>query len=182
MPNRRTTNAARGRRAGDRGECCRSDAGGDPAVARKGAGFGTLDVPRPRPRRRRVIGRSRTSAIHRSPCFCHRQQRRPAPPSSSCLVVRCGCSGGTTRGVKVAWWSKERGIAALVLKSRTLQAAPAAGGRGAAGGAPLAGRGAATTPRQEMDIRMPMPTRRPTTRPWTIARKIVAPDGAAVSR
>lgn len=60
--------------------------------------------------------------------------------------------GWDNEGVKVARWLNERGVAALVLKYRTLQAAPgAARGRGAA--APPGGRGAAAAPRQELEIR-----------------------------
>jgi acetyl esterase/lipase len=70
--------------------------------------------------------------------------------------------GWDNEGVKVAQWLNTKGIAAVVLKYRTLQAAPGGGrGRGgpAGGGAPPAGapraggpgRGAA--PRQELEIK-----------------------------
>lgn len=59
--------------------------------------------------------------------------------------------GWDNEGVKVAQWLNTKGIAALVLKYRTLQAMPNAGrGRGAGPGAPPAG-GAAG--RQELDIK-----------------------------
>lgn len=59
--------------------------------------------------------------------------------------------GWDNEGVKVAQWLNTKGIAALVLKYRTLQAMPGAGrGRGAGPGAPPAG-GAAG--RQELDIK-----------------------------
>jgi dienelactone hydrolase len=55
-------------------------------------------------------------------------------------------------GVKVAQWLNSKGIAALVLKYRTLQATPAAG-RGRAAGPPAGPRGAGPAGRQELDIR-----------------------------
>lgn len=59
--------------------------------------------------------------------------------------------GWDNEGVKVAQWLNTKGIAALVLKYRTLQAMPGTGrGRGAGAGAPPAG-GAAG--RQELDIK-----------------------------
>jgi dienelactone hydrolase len=57
--------------------------------------------------------------------------------------------GFDNEGVKVAEWLNSKGIAAFVLKYRTLQAAPSGTGRG---GAPVGGRGAAG-PRQELEIR-----------------------------
>jgi dienelactone hydrolase len=59
--------------------------------------------------------------------------------------------GWDNEGVKVARWLNERGIAALVLKYRTLQGAAATAGRGAGG--PPGGPGAAPAPRQELEIR-----------------------------
>ena len=60
--------------------------------------------------------------------------------------------GWDNEGVKVAQWLNTKGIAALVLKYRTLQAMPAAAGRGrgAGPGAPPAGAGGG---RQELDIK-----------------------------
>lgn len=59
--------------------------------------------------------------------------------------------GWDNEGVKVAQWLNTRGIAALVLKYRTLQAMPGSGrGRG---GPPPGGAGAAAGPRKELDIR-----------------------------
>ena len=59
--------------------------------------------------------------------------------------------GWDNEGVRVAQWLNTRGVAALVLKYRTLQAMPQAGrGRGAGPGVPPAG-GAAG--RQELDIK-----------------------------
>jgi dienelactone hydrolase len=79
----------------------------------------------------------------------------PAASTGAAIVVAPGGAlrvlGWDNEGVKVARWLNERGIAALVLKYRTLQAVPAAArgrGAGAAGGA-----GAATPPRQELEIR-----------------------------
>jgi acetyl esterase/lipase len=81
----------------------------------------------------------------------------PATATGAAAVVAPGGAlrvlGWDNEGVKVARWLNERGIAALVLKYRTLQVATVAGGRGAAGGAPPAGRGAAAAPRQELEIR-----------------------------
>jgi dienelactone hydrolase len=78
----------------------------------------------------------------------------PAAATGAAVVVAPGGAlrllGWDNEGVKVARWLNERGIAALVLKYRTLQVASAAGpGRGA--GAPPAPAGAA--PRQELEIR-----------------------------
>ena len=82
------------------------------------------------------------------------------PPSTAAtgaaIVVAPGGAlrvlGWDNEGVKVARWLNERGIAALVLKYRTLQAAPAGtAGRGA--GARTGGPGAGTAPRQELEIR-----------------------------
>ena len=59
--------------------------------------------------------------------------------------------GWDNEGVKVAQWLNSKGIAALVLKYRTLQAMPgAARGRGAA---PARAGGAAAGPRRELEIR-----------------------------
>jgi acetyl esterase/lipase len=60
--------------------------------------------------------------------------------------------GWDNEGVKVAQWLNARGIAALVLKYRTLQTPPGAGrGRGALPTTP--GRGTGAPPRVEMEIR-----------------------------
>ena len=79
----------------------------------------------------------------------------PATATGAAAVVAPGGAlrvlGWDNEGVKVARWLNERGIAALVLKYRTLQVAPA-GARGTATGVPPGGRGAAA-PRQELDIR-----------------------------
>ena len=59
--------------------------------------------------------------------------------------------GWDNEGVKVAQWLNSKGIAALVLKYRTLQAMPGAGrGRGAG---PAGAGGAAPGPRKELEIR-----------------------------
>jgi acetyl esterase/lipase len=59
--------------------------------------------------------------------------------------------GWDNEGIKVAQWLNTRGIAALVLKYRTLQAMPGSGrGRGAP---PPGGAGAAAGPRKELEIR-----------------------------
>lgn len=61
--------------------------------------------------------------------------------------------GWDNEGVKVAQWLNGRGIAAFVLKYRTLQTPPQAG-RGAGAARPLPGTpGAGGAPRQELDIR-----------------------------
>jgi acetyl esterase/lipase len=57
--------------------------------------------------------------------------------------------GWDNEGVKVAQWLNTKGIAALVLKYRTLQATPGARGRGPASGTGSAAAG----PRQELEIR-----------------------------
>jgi dienelactone hydrolase len=91
----------------------------------------------------------------------------PATATGVAAVVAPGGAlrvlGWDNEGVKVARWLNERGIAALVLKYRTLQVAPAGargtgasappGGRGTGAGAPPGGRGAAAAPRQELEIR-----------------------------
>ncbi len=82
------------------------------------------------------------------------------PPTASAngaaIVVAPGGAlrvlGWDNEGVKAARWLNERGIAALVLKYRTLQVAPAAG-RGRAAGAPAGAPGPAAGPRQELEIR-----------------------------
>ena len=80
----------------------------------------------------------------------------PAAATGAAFVVAPGGAlrllGWDNEGVKVARWLNERGIAALVLKYRTLQVAPAAG-RGRGAGAPPGGAGPAATPRQELEIR-----------------------------
>lgn len=80
----------------------------------------------------------------------------PAAATGAAVVVAPGGAlrvlGWDNEGVKVARWLNDRGIAALVLKYRTLQAAPGAG-RGRAGGAPPGGRETAGGPRQELEIR-----------------------------
>src|SRR5688572_25385297 len=59
--------------------------------------------------------------------------------------------GWDNEGVKVAQWLNSKGVAALVLKYRTLQTMPG-GGRGRGALAPGAS-GAGATPRKEMEIR-----------------------------
>jgi acetyl esterase/lipase len=88
----------------------------------------------------------------------------PATASGTAVVVAPGGAlrvlGWDNEGVKVAQWLNSKGVAALVLKYRTLQAMPGAGrapapserlrveGRGAA-----APGGAAAGPRKELEIR-----------------------------
>lgn len=60
--------------------------------------------------------------------------------------------GWDNEGVKVARWLNEHGIAALVLKYRTLQLATAGAGGRAAGASPV-GSSSAGPPRQELEIR-----------------------------
>ena len=78
----------------------------------------------------------------------------PAAATGAAVVVAPGGAlralGWDNEGVKVAEWLGGKGIAAIVLKYRTLQAAPG-GARGRAGAPPAPGRGAG--PRQEMEIR-----------------------------
>ena len=81
------------------------------------------------------------------------------PPDTATGAAAVVAPGGALRvlgwdneGVKVARWLNERGIAALVLKYRTLQVAPA-GPRGRGAGASPGGPGAAGAPRQELEIR-----------------------------
>jgi len=79
----------------------------------------------------------------------------PANATGAGIVIAPGGAlrllGFDNEGVKVARWLNSKGIAAFVLKYRTLQAAPAGGqGRGAA---PVGARGGAAAPRQEMEIR-----------------------------
>ena len=79
----------------------------------------------------------------------------PDRATGAAVVVALGGAlrvlGWDNEGVKVAQWLNSKGIGALVLKYRTLQAMPGAGrGRGAGAGAPPAG-GAAG--RQELDIK-----------------------------
>jgi acetyl esterase/lipase len=79
----------------------------------------------------------------------------PANATGAAIVI---APGGALRllafdneGVKVAEWLNSKGIAAFVLKYRTLQASPAGGpGRG---GLPVAARGGTAGPRQELEIR-----------------------------
>jgi len=78
------------------------------------------------------------------------------PPSSATGTAAVIAPGGALRvlgwdneGVKVAHWLNSKGIAALVLKYRTLQTMPG-GGRGR-GAAPAAG--ATAGPRKELEIR-----------------------------
>lgn len=60
--------------------------------------------------------------------------------------------GWDNEGVKVAQWLNSKGIAALVLKYRTLQTMPATG-RGRGAGAPAGVAGAGPAGRQELDIK-----------------------------
>jgi len=80
------------------------------------------------------------------------------PPSSATGTAVVVAPGGALRvlgwdneGVKVAQWLNSKGIAALVLKYRTLQAMPG-GGRGR-GAAPAGIGGPAAGPRKELEIR-----------------------------
>jgi acetyl esterase/lipase len=72
----------------------------------------------------------------------------PARATGTAVVVAPGGAlrllGWDNEGVKVAQWLNSKGVAALVLKYRTLQMMP---GRGRLGGVPAAG------PRTEMEIR-----------------------------
>ena len=78
----------------------------------------------------------------------------PAGATGTAIVIAPGGAlrllGWDNEGVKVAQWLNTRGIAALVLKYRTLQTPP--GGRGR-GGPPPGGAGAAAGPRKELEIR-----------------------------
>ena len=80
------------------------------------------------------------------------------PPSTATGTAVVVAPGGALRvlgwdneGVKVAQWLNSKGIAALVLKYRTLQAMPG-GGRGRGAGPPGIG-GPAAGPRKELEIR-----------------------------
>ena len=80
-----------------------------------------------------------------------------APPSAANGVAVVVAPGGALRalgwdneGVKVAQWLNSKGIAALVLKYRTLQSTPG-GNRGRGGAAPALANGGG--PRVEMEIR-----------------------------
>jgi acetyl esterase/lipase len=78
----------------------------------------------------------------------------PAGATGTAIIVAPGGAlrllGWDNEGVRAAHWLNSKGIAALVLKYRTLQTTPASGrGRGAPPG--LAGAGAG--PRKEMEIR-----------------------------
>ena len=79
----------------------------------------------------------------------------PTIATGTAIVVAPGGAlrvlGWDNEGVKVARWLNDHGIAALVLKYRTLQVAPGGSGR-AVGGPPVAP-GAAGAPRQELEIR-----------------------------
>ena len=79
----------------------------------------------------------------------------PALATGVAIVVAPGGAlrvlGFDNEGVKVAEWLNSKGIAAFVLKYRTLQASPAAGpGRGGPAAGP---RGGTAGPRQELEIR-----------------------------
>ena len=78
----------------------------------------------------------------------------PARTTGTAIVVAPGGAlrvlGFDNEGVKVAEWLNSKGIAAFVLKYRTLQSAPAGGTGG--GGAPPGARGTAG-PRRELEIR-----------------------------
>ena len=75
----------------------------------------------------------------------------PASATGTAVVVAPGGAlrllGWDNEGVKAAQWLNSKGIAALVLKYRTLQTMP--GGRGRGGAPP----GAAAGPRKELEIR-----------------------------
>lgn len=76
----------------------------------------------------------------------------PARATGAAAIIAPGGAlrvlGFDNEGVKVARWLNEKGIAAFVLKYRTLQQAP-----GARGAGPPAGAGPAGAPRQELQIR-----------------------------
>jgi hypothetical protein len=75
----------------------------------------------------------------------------PASATGTAVVVAPGGAlrvlGWDNEGVKVAQWLNSKGIAALVLKYRTLQTMPGGSGRGR-GAAPAGVGGAAAGPRQ----------------------------------
>jgi hypothetical protein len=81
---------------------------------------------------------------------------RPSPASATgtAVVIAPGGAlralGWDNEGVKAAQWLNARGIAALVLKYRTLQAVPGGRGRGAV---PAGAGAAAAAPRKELEIR-----------------------------
>ena len=79
----------------------------------------------------------------------------PATTTGTAVIVAPGGAlrvlGWDNEGIKVAQWLNSKGIAALVLKYRTLQAMPG-GGRGRGAASP-GGRGAAAGPRKELEIR-----------------------------
>ena len=79
----------------------------------------------------------------------------PASATGTAVVIAPGGAlrvlGWDNEGVKAAQWLNANGIAALVLKYRTLQTMPG-GGRGR-GAAPPGVGGAAAGPRKELDIR-----------------------------
>ena len=76
----------------------------------------------------------------------------PASATGTAVVVAPGGAlrvlGWDNEGIKVAQWLNSKGIAALVLKYRTLQTMPGGRGRGAAPPG-----GAAAGPRKELEIR-----------------------------
>jgi acetyl esterase/lipase len=78
----------------------------------------------------------------------------PASATGTAIVIAPGGAlrvlGWDNEGVKAAQWLNSKGIAALVLKYRTLQAMPGGRGRGAA---PSGIGGAAAGPRKELEIR-----------------------------
>jgi dienelactone hydrolase len=78
----------------------------------------------------------------------------PASATGTAIVIAPGGAlrvlGWDNEGIKAAQWLNSKGIAALVLKYRTLQTMPD-GGRGR--GAPLPGIGGAAGPRKELEIR-----------------------------
>ncbi len=79
----------------------------------------------------------------------------PASATGTAVVIAPGGAlrvlGWDNEGVRAAQWLNSKGIAALVLKYRTLQTPPG-GGRGRGAGPPGGG-GAAAAPRKELDIR-----------------------------
>jgi acetyl esterase/lipase len=113
----------------------------------------------------------------------------PAAATGAAAVVAPGGAlrvlGWDNEGVKVARWLNDRGIAALVLKYRTLQVAPA-GPRGRGAGAPApggaGGAGAGAAPRQELEIRKANANPEPTNPALTEVLRMATADAQQALR